>query len=180
MQYNNNKYISTMKRILFVIALVVFGSWAMAQNATVPQNITLKALDGSSVQTSAIHNEGKPIIINFWATWCKPCNRELNAIKEVYEDWQKETGVKIVAISIDDSRSANRVKPHVDGQGWEYEVYIDQNQDFKRAMNVVNPPHTFVINGNGEIVWQHTSYVEGDEDELIEVVRKVAAGQPIE
>ena len=106
--------------------------------------------------------------------WCKPCNRELNTIKEVYEEWQEETGVKLVAISIDDARSAARVKPHVDGNDWEYEVYLDQNQDLKRAMNVVNVPHTFVLNGKGEIVWQHTSFVEGSEEELLEVVRKVA------
>lgn len=160
-----------MKKILFSFILTAIATLGMAQNAIVPQNITLKALDGSSVQTSAIQNDSKPMIISFWATWCKPCNRELNAIKEVYEEWQEATGVKLVAISIDDARSASRVKPHVDGQGWEYEVYIDQNQDFKRAMNVVNVPHTFVINGKGEIVWQHTTFVEGDEEELIEAVR---------
>lgn len=160
-----------MKKILFTFILTAVATLGMAQNATLPQNITLKALDGSSVQTSAIQNDGKPMIISFWATWCKPCNRELNTIKEVYEEWQEATGVKLVAISIDDARSAGRVKPHVDGQGWEYEVYIDQNQDFKRAMNVVNVPHTFVINGKGEIVWQHTTFVEGDEEELLEAVK---------
>ena len=164
-----------MKKIFLSMICLMLGGIAFAQNATFPQNITLKALDGSTVQSSAIQNDGKPIIVNFWATWCKPCNRELNTIKEVYEEWQEETGVKLVAISIDDARSASRVKPHVDGNGWEYEVYLDQNQDLKRAMNVVNPPHTFVLNGNGEIVWQHASYVEGDEEELIAVVRKVAA-----
>jgi len=161
-----------MKKILFTLILAAAATIGMAQNATLPQNITIKALDGSSVQTSVIQNDGKPIIISFWATWCKPCNRELNTIKEVYEEWQEETGVKLVAISIDDARSASRVKPWVDGQGWDYEVYIDQNQDFKRAMNVVNPPHTFVLNGKGEIVWQHASFVEGDEEELLEAVRK--------
>lgn len=161
-----------MKKTLFTIILTAVATLGMAQNAILPQNITLKALDGSTVQTSVIQNDGKPIIISFWATWCKPCNRELNTIKEVYEEWQNETGVKLVAISIDDARSASRVKPWVDGQGWDYEVYLDQNQDFKRAMNVVNPPHTFVINSKGEIVWQHASFVEGDEEELIEAVRK--------
>ena len=87
--------------------------------------------------------------------------------------------MKLVAISIDDSRSASRVKPHVDGNSWEYEVYLDQNQDFKRAMNVVNVPHTFVINGKGEIVWEHTSFVEGSEDELYEIVKKIATGEEI-
>jgi alkyl hydroperoxide reductase subunit AhpC len=103
----------------------------------------------------------------------------LNTIKEVYEEWQEETGVKIIAVSIDDARGASRVKPLVNGSGWEYEVYIDQNQDLKRAMNVVNVPHTFIINGKGEIVWQHTSFVEGSEEELIELVKKVMNGEDI-
>ena len=163
-----------MKKFLLTAALLAMATLGMAQNATIPQNITLKALDGSTVQTSVLQNDGKPMIISFWATWCKPCNRELNTIKEVYDEWQEATGVKLVAISIDDARSASRVKPHVDGQGWEYEVYIDQNQDFKRAMNVVNVPHTFVVNGKGEIVWQHTSFVEGGEEELLEAVKKAA------
>lgn len=164
-----------MKKVFFTLVAAVMAVAGMAQNATLPQNITIKALDGTSVQTSVIQNDGKPIILSFWATWCKPCNRELNTIREVYEEWQEETGVKLVAVSIDDARSASRVKPHVDGNGWEYEVYIDQNQDLKRAMNVVNVPHTFVLNGKGEVVWQHTSFVEGSEDELLEVVKKVAA-----
>ncbi len=168
-----------MKRILLTLVCLALAGIATAQN-TVPQNVTIKAMDGTSVQTSVIQNDGKPIIISFWATWCKPCNRELNAIKEVYENWQKETGVKLVAVSIDDARSATRVKPHADGNEWDYEIYLDQNQDFKRAMNVVNVPHTFVVNGKGEIVWQHTSYVDGQEEELYEVVKKVAAGEPIE
>ena len=168
-----------MKRIALTIVATFLMSMVFAQNAKMPDNITLKTLDGRTVESSVIQNDGKPIIVSFWATWCKPCNRELNTIKEVYEDWQAETGVKLVAISIDDARSASRVKPHVDGNGWEYEVYIDQNQDFKRAMNVVNVHHTFIINGKGEIVWQHTSFVEGSEEELIELVKKVAKGEEI-
>ena len=169
-----------MKKILMTLAAVALACCAFAQTAKLPDNVTLKTLDGKTIQTSAIQNDGKPIILSFWATWCKPCNRELNTIKEVYEEWQEETGVKLVAISIDDARSASRVKPHVDGNGWEYEVYLDQNSDFKRAMNVVNVPHTFILDGEGNIVWQHTSFVEGSEDELLEIVKKVAAGQPIE
>ena len=166
-----------MKKLILTLACIALGGIAMAQNAQLPQNITIKALDGTSVQTSAIQNDGKPMIISFWATWCKPCNKELNAIREVYEDWQEETGVKLVAISIDDARSASRVKPHVDGNDWPYEVYLDHNQDFKRAMNVVNVPHTFILNGEGEIVWQHTSYVDGSEEEIIEEVRKIVSAQ---
>lgn len=160
------------KLFLFICGLVMAGS-LMAQGAKMPENITLKTLDGQSVQSAVIQNDGKPVIISFWATWCKPCNRELDAIKEVYEEWQDETGVKLVAVSIDDARSAARVKPWVDGKDWPYEVYLDQNKDFARAMNVVNVPHTFIINGEGEIVWQHTSYQDGGEEEMIEKVREL-------
>ena len=172
-----------MKKLL-VSAFALFLSIGMfAQETksfpTLPENVSVKTLDGKTVQTSTFNNDGKPYILSFWATWCKPCLRELNTIKEVYEDWQEETGVKIIAVSIDDARAASRVKPMVNGNAWDYEVYIDQNQDLKRAMNVVNVPHTFIINGKGEIVWQHTSFVEGSEEELIELVKKVMNGEDI-
>lgn len=162
-----------MKKLIIALFALAMGTGLMAQNAKMPQNITLKNVDGQPVQSSIIQNDGKPVIISFWATWCKPCNRELNTIKEVYEEWQEETGVKLVAISIDDARSASRVKPHVDGNDWSYEVYLDQNSDLKRAMGVVNVPHTFILNGEGDIVWQHTGYQDGGEEELIEKVREL-------
>lgn len=160
-----------MKKIILALVALVMGSGLIAQNAQMPQNITLRTLDGQPVQSSVIQNDGKPVIISFWATWCKPCNRELNTIKEVYEEWQEETGVKLVAVSIDDARSASRVKPHAEGNDWPFEVYLDQNSDLKRAMGVVNVPHAFILNGKGEIVWQHTGYQDGGEEELIEKVR---------
>ena len=162
-----------MKKIFFLFCTLMMAGSVFAQNAKMPENITLKNLNGESVQSSVIQNDGKPVIISFWATWCKPCNRELNNIKDVYEEWQEETGVKLIAISIDDARSASRVKPHVDGNGWEYEVYIDQNSDLKRAMGVVNVPHTFILNGEGEIVWQHTGYQDGGEEEVIDKVKEL-------
>ena len=119
------------------------------------------------------------MVINFWATWCSPCKRELNNIAELYDDWMEETGVKIVAISIDDSRNMQKVRPYVDGQAWDYEVYIDVNADLKRRMGVNNVPHTFLIDGNGNIVWQHNSYSEGDEYELYDLIKKLAEGKSI-
>jgi thiol-disulfide isomerase/thioredoxin len=119
------------------------------------------------------------MIISFWATWCKPCIKELTTIADVYEEWQEETGVKLYAVSIDDSRSTAQVKTLVNGKSWEYEILLDQNGDFKRAMNVNAVPHTFVVNGKGEIVWQHTSFSEGAELDLINVVRKLNAGEPV-
>ncbi|MDR1740143.1 MAG: TlpA family protein disulfide reductase, partial [Bacteroidales bacterium] len=104
---------------------------------------------------------------------CKPCIKELRAISDVYEDWQEETGVKMILISIDDSRTTAQVRPLVNAQGWDFEVLLDVNNDLKRAMNVANPPHVFVLDGSGKIVYQHNGYSDGSEEEIIEEVRKV-------
>ncbi len=136
-------------------------------------SVKLKDLRGRTVSSSSFSNDGKPIILNFWATWCKPCLLELNNIGEVYEDWVEETGVKLIAISIDDSRNSKRVAPLVSGRDWDYEVYLDENSDFRRAMNVTNPPHTFLLDGEGNIVYEHNGYAPGDENKLYEKVKKL-------
>ena len=118
-------------------------------------------------------NDGKPIIISFFATWCKPCNRELSAISEVYEDWQDETGVKLIAVSIDQAQNINKVKPLVDGNGWPYQVLLDPNSDFKRALGVQMIPFVLIVDGKGKIVYKHNGYTEGAENELIEKVREL-------
>ena len=81
--------------------------------------------------------------------------------------------MKIYAVSIDDSRSSGKVAPLVSGQAWEYEVLLDENSDFKRAMNVGDIPHTFILNGKKEIVYQHASYAPGVEQEYIEKVKEI-------
>lgn len=170
-----------MKKITFLFVLTFCLTAAFSQSNTMSMpSVNVKNLEGVNVNTSDFENGGKPMIINFWATWCSPCKRELNNIAEVYDDWVNETGVKLIAISIDDARNAGKVAPYVNGKGWEYEVYIDSNQDLKRALNVNNVPHTFLVDGNGQIVWQHNSYSEGDEETLFEAVKKLAAGESVE
>jgi cytochrome c biogenesis protein CcmG, thiol:disulfide interchange protein DsbE len=173
-----------MKNKFFLIAFVLIATAAFSQSPDAPKtkmlpSVDIKDVSGNPYNTSMIKNDGKPIIISFWATWCKPCIKELTAMAEVYSDWQTETGVKIYAVSIDDARSSSQVKPLVNGKNWDYTVLLDPNGDFKRAMNVGPIPHTFLINGKGEIVWQHTSFAEGGELDLIELVRKVNKGEEI-
>lgn len=164
-----------MKNILLTLSLLISLS-ITAQTRKIP-SVNVKTVDGKVFNTAQLKNNGKPMVISFWATWCKPCKKELDAIAEEYTKWQKETGVKLIAVSIDDARNSAKVGPEVKAKGWDYEVYIDENQDLKRAMNVNNVPHTFIINGNGEIVWSHNSYNEGDEEKLFEALKKVAKGQ---
>jgi thiol-disulfide isomerase/thioredoxin len=137
-------------------------------------NVVLKDINGKSVNLSEITNDGKPFVINFWATWCAPCKRELNTINELYEDWQKDTGVKIYAISIDDQRTVDKVKPYVNASGWEYEVLIDTTGELKRALGVNSVPYIFLVDGKGNIVWKYNRYNPGDEDILYEQIEKLA------
>jgi len=168
------------KIILLLSALGIIISTGNAQtNDRKLPSVEVKNLEGKNVNTSTIANDGKPIFISFWATWCSPCKAELNAIAEDYDEWKKETGVKVVAVSIDDSRNISKVAPYVSGKNWEYEVLLDPNGDFKRAMNVNNVPHSFILNGKGEIVWQQNSSAPGDEDKIFELLKKVAKGEEI-
>ena len=165
-----------MKKLIWLTAIVaIFLSLniANAKDKKVP-SVKIKTLKKEVFNTNKFNNDGKPIVISFWATWCKPCLTELSAINEVYEDWQDETGVKVIAVSIDDSRNSRRVPSFVKGRGWEFEVYLDENSDFKRAMGVNNPPHTFLIDGKGNIVWEHNGYSPGDEEELFEEIQKLS------
>ena len=159
-----------MNKIFLSLSLSLFISIGYAQ---LP-NINLKDVNGATKNLSKFSNNGNPIIISFWATWCKPCKAELNTIAEEYDDWIDETGVKLIAVSIDDARSSTRVEPYINAQGWEYLVLLDPNGDLKRAMNVNNVPHTFLVDGNGKIVWDHNNYSPGDEEELYEELVKIA------
>jgi cytochrome c biogenesis protein CcmG, thiol:disulfide interchange protein DsbE len=168
-----------MKKLLIPFSLFIFHfSLIHAQtllNSKVPPT-QIKTINGAAINTSTFSNNGKPIIIDFWATWCKPCIAELDALNDEYADWKKETGVKIIIVSIDDSRTMARVQSFIRERGWDYEAYLDPNQDFQRALEVINPPCTFILDGSGKIVYVHNSYMEGDakklHEELVKAVKK--------
>ncbi len=166
-----------MKKIAFLLLGLVFSTLSMAQDdhqLIVKQLPSVKLVDmnGKAVNTAQLGLKG-PIVISFWATWCSPCKRELNTIHELYTDWQSETGVTLVAVSIDDEKTKAQVPVYVDGKGWEYLVLMDPNGDFKRAMGVNNVPHTFLVDQKGNIVYSHNNYAPGDEEKLYEEIKKL-------
>ena len=170
----------TIYRLLIFTALIVFNQSALISQISGSQNlpaVSVKDLKGKVISTSDFSNGDKPYVLDFWATWCKPCVLELNTISETYEDWQAESGFKLIAISIDDARNSVKVAPFANGKGWEYEIYLDENSDLKRALNVNNVPHTFIISPKGEILWQHNSYTPGDEVTLYEAYKNIIAGK---
>lgn len=158
-----------MKRILLLLLPFLWGATAWAQ---MPK-ATLNDIHGNAVAIDTIGANGQPVIVDFWATTCKPCLRELAAIADVYEDWQAETGVRLVAISTDPAQNTHKVKPLADENGWEWDVLLDPNSTVAQALGVKFNPAVIIVDGSGNIVYRHTGYTDGAENELIEVVKKL-------
>jgi thiol-disulfide isomerase/thioredoxin len=155
-----------MKILISLLIAAVVTTSASAQEQSVLPAVQLRdAITGQILNTVELSSDSTPVVISFWATWCKPCLQELNVYHTLYNDWRSKYGVRIVAVSIDDSRNAQKVPAFVKGRKWTFDVLLDVNQDFKRAMNVNNVPHTFLVR-NGRIVWQHAAYASGDEEDL--------------
>ena len=159
------------KFYLSILLSFLIYNTSSAQNAL--PDTKIKSLQGNEVIFNSFGNtRDTAVIISFWATWCIPCIQELNTIHDQYEDRQKETPFRFIAISIDDARTMQKVKPFVAGKGWPYEIYLDVNSDLKRALNIIDVPHILIIK-NGKIVYQHNGYVNGNEEELFEILKKI-------
>lgn len=150
--------------------LLLFVSFVGFSQSELPQ-INLSTLDGSTISSKELSKDDKVIIVSLWATWCVPCLKELDAISEIYEDWQEETGVELFAVSVDDSRTVKRVKPLINGKGWDYTILLDTNNDFQRALGAATVPLTLLVKNN-EIIYRHSGYSPGAEYELYEKIKE--------
>lgn len=160
-----------MRTILLSLVAALVSFVAAAQ---VP-SVTVETVKGESFDTADLLDEGKPMIISFWSTSCKPCIHELDAIYDALPDWLEEVDFNVVAVSVDNSRLLSKAKSFTQGRGWgeDFILLFDKNEDFKRAMNVAMVPHVFVVDKKGKVVFSHTSYVQGGEVELLEALKKI-------
>ena len=169
-----------MKQILAILGVFVLISAFTYNNNpeadvvnTIP-SIDVKTLEGKVVNIQDYIGKGKVTVVSFWATWCSPCKRELDAIAEMYPDWQEKYDVELIAVTIDDSRAVAKVPAMVAAKGWEYTVLSDSKQKLQQALNFQTVPQTFLLDGDGEIVYSHSGYSPGDEYELEEEIKKAA------
>jgi cytochrome c biogenesis protein CcmG, thiol:disulfide interchange protein DsbE len=156
-------------RFSLLILSICFATDIFAQKSL--PSVEVKTLDGKSVNIQEFGKKGKITVVSFWATWCAPCKKELDAIADSYEEWQKNYDVEVIAVTIDDARAVAKVKPMVAQKGWKYTILSDVNQDLQRALNFPSVPQSYLLDQKGNIVYSHSGYVAGDEDELEEKIK---------
>lgn len=162
-----------MKQFLILFAITTFSTFSSFAQKSIP-SVEVKTLDGQAVDIQKITNSGKLVILSFWATWCKPCQLELDAMADLYEDWQEQYNVEIIAITIDTQRALPKVGPMVETKGWPYTILSDANQQLKNALNFQTIPQTFLVDATGNVIYAHSGYVPGDEYELEKKIKEAA------
>lgn len=155
-------------QIFFI--LLVFSTIASAQKK-LPTVRVETATGHWQLLTELTSNEGFTII-SFWATWCKPCLKELDAFKATLAAHPTTAPVRLLAVSVDDSRTKARVPLIVKSKQWPITLLYDTNGDVQRALQVLAVPHTFIVNSKNEIIYQHTSFVLGDEQVYFEKMKQ--------
>ena len=158
-----------MKHFTIALFLLSFSLFAQKQ---LP-NLNLNNIEGKTVSLkNDFLEKDKLYIFSFWATWCTPCIAELEEMNDVQDDWKKTLNLEIIAVATDDSRTQKRVKPLVNGKGWSYNVLMDSNQDFKRALSIANIPYTIVVK-NGNIVHIQNGFVPGNDKVLYDKLKSL-------
>jgi len=158
-----------MNKILATAAALLIGLSAFAQQ--LPQ-VKLADAKGKAVPTASFIDGKTPFAITFWASWCKPCQKELEALVDIAPDWDADFPLRIYAICVDDSRSIARAKALAATSLWPATILYDSNEEFSRAMSISTIPHVFVYDKNGKQVFSHVGFIPGDEEELLEKIKE--------
>jgi cytochrome c biogenesis protein CcmG/thiol:disulfide interchange protein DsbE len=164
-----------MHKIFIAMFLICLTGFLYAQDSEVIEteatNFVLENIEGDIIELSENIGEG-PILISFWATWCKPCKEELPHVQELLEKYE-EQGLTVFAISTDSEKSVAKVKPYVKSHNYTFEVLLDTNSEVARSYYVRSVPFTLIIDKSGKVVYQQLGYRKGDEIKVEEVISKI-------
>lgn len=160
-----------LRPLLFATLVIVASSFIVEKSF--PQ-VELKDLKGNKVKTESFITNKKITVVSFFATWCKPCQLEMDNISEIYEDWVADYDVEMIAISVDNARSTAKLNALVKSKDWPFEILVDDRQQIQNILGFQTIPQTFLLDENGNIVYEHNGYKSGDEVELEDHIAELA------
>ena len=160
--------------MLVTAALLLFTSAVQLDAQSIP-DVTVENMKGVKVSAKTICLAGKPTVVSLWATWCKPCIRELDAVSEVLEDWREEVDFRYAAVSIDDARTVSSARSFVSARGWDgIDFFFDSNAELRRRLNVSSIPYVLIYDAEGKLVYSHMGFHSGVEEEIFSQLKKIA------
>lgn len=162
-----------MKKLL-ALGLAIFASVASYAQTDLPDTQIKNVNTSQKVAFNETVEKGKVTLINFWATWCVPCKKEIINVRKKMGDWKKEVEFNYMTVSVDESRAEGLVRSYAKSQGWDFPYYIDPNSDLKRSLNFQTVPFTMIIDKNGKVAYLHSGYEEGSENELFEKIKELS------
>lgn len=127
-------------------------------------NFKLKNLDNRTVSYQELKGENLTVI-DFWATWCKPCLQSIPKLVEMSHEF-KDQGVQFIGVSVDGPRNLNKVRPFAKSVGIDYPVLLDTDNSVMGRVGVRAVPSLLIVNSRDEIVYFHEGYAPG-EDKMI-------------
>jgi hypothetical protein len=151
-----------MKTIVMMLFAALIPAWLTAQSQ-IPE-MELRTPDGIKISSTLMFKPGQPGVVIFWNSYNNRCCDNLENMQSAWLSQLKDKGVKLIAICVDCNGSWNYVKPFVNGKAWEFDVYIDLNGDFKRAMGITDAPYTILLDKNQKVVCRSSGYCSGNEE----------------
>ena len=148
------------KKLFFIPFL--FISFLISQN--VSSNLKLTKLNGRTVTLSEYLKKG-PVLINFWATWCSPCKKEMVYLDK-FERKYKDEGLSTLSISVDSQKSLSHVRSYIRANDYIYDVFLDPNRQVFKKLNGNLMPTNVLIDTEGKVLWRHYGYIPGDEENM--------------
>jgi thiol-disulfide isomerase/thioredoxin len=157
-----------------ILLAATLPAFAASAQSGLPDTQVKDVASGKKISFNQAFTPGKVTLVNFWATWCVPCKKEIKNVREKLAEWHKDADFDYMTVSIDETRAEGLVRSYAKAQGWDFPYYIDPNKDLTRSLNFQNVPFTIIVDKAGKVAYMHAGYEEGGENEVFEKVKELA------